>query len=140
MHKNPGRFHEDEFVAAINGKRAGDLSHNLKHMLKEIFGIFDPNEILKCELVEHYQKPDFFIEYKGNRKYISLKSGKADEIAQIGLKSFVLYLRECGISKRSQQTILLYHFGDGTNDGSGKSRLDYNELRLLLKERLKELN
>ena len=64
-----------------------------------IFGIFDPNEILKCELVEHYQKPDFFIEYKGSRKYISLKSGKADEIAQEGIKSFVLYLRKCGISK-----------------------------------------
>ena len=60
-----------------------------------------------------------FIEYKGNRKYISLKSGKADEIAQEGIKNFVLYLRKCGLSKRSQKTILLYHFGDGTNDGSG---------------------
>lgn len=140
MHKNPGRFREDEFVSAINGKKAGELSHNLKHMLREIFGIFDPNEILTCKLVEHYQKPDFFIEYKGVRKYISLKSGKADEIAQEGLKSFVLYLRKSGLSKKSQQTILLYHFGDGTNDGSGKYRLDYNELRLLLKERIKDLN
>ena len=140
MHKNIGRFHEDEFVNAINGKKAGDLSHNLKHTLKEIFGIFDPNEILKCELVDHYQKPDFFIEYKGIRKYISLKSGRADEIAQEDLKSFILYLRKCGLSIRSQNTILLYHFGDGTNDGSGKSRMDYNGLRLLLKDRIKELN
>ena len=45
MHKNIGRLKEDEFVFAINGKRAEDLSHNFKHILREIFGLFDGKEI-----------------------------------------------------------------------------------------------
>lgn len=140
MHKNIGRLREDEFVLAINGKKAGELSHNLKHLIREMFGLFDPEEVLKCELVDHYQKPDFFIEYKGERKYVSLKTGKAEGVGQERLKAFIMYLRENGLSNRGQQTILLYHFGDGTNDGSGKERLDYNELRIKLKGRLRELN
>ena len=63
MHKNIGRLKEDEFVFAINGKRAEDLSHNFKHILREMFGLFDGKEIIKCGLVEKLQKPDFYIEY-----------------------------------------------------------------------------
>ena len=140
MHKNIGRLREDEFVFAMNGKKAGELSHNLKHLIKEMFGLFDPEEIVTCGLVDHFQKPDFFIEFKGKRKYVSLKSGRSEGIAEDGLKSFIHYLAENGLSERGQETILLYHFGDGTTDGSGTARLDYNELRYSLKDRIPDLN
>lgn len=140
MHKNIGRLKEDEFVAAINGKRAEDLSHNLKHILREIFGLFDGNEIIKCGLVDKLQKPDFYIEYKGNKKYISLKTGRAETVPQEGLKQFLAYLRSWNLSVESQKTFLYYHFGDGTMDGSGKERMAYFDLIKILAPRIEALN
>lgn len=140
MHKNIGRLKEDEFVFAINGKRADELSHNLKHLLREIYGPFDGKEIIKCGLVEKLQKPDFYIEYKGIRKYISLKTGRAETIAEEGLKLFLEYLRSWNFSVESQKTFLLYHFGDGTMDGSGQQRLEYFDLIKWLGPRIARMN
>ena len=140
MHKNIGRLKEDEFVVAIDGKRAKDLSHNLKHILREIFGLFDGDEVLKCGLVDKLQKPDFFIEYKGVRKYISLKTGRAETINEEGLKQFLEYLRSWNLSVESQKTFLYYHFGDGTMDGSGEQRMEYFELIAKLNTKIVALN
>ena len=140
MHKNIGRLKEDEFVLAINGKRADQLSHNLKHALREMFGLFDGQEILKAGLVDKYQKPDFYIEYKGIRKYVSLKTGRAETVSEEGLKQFLEYLRSWHLSIESQKTFLYYHFGDGTMDGSGEKRMEYFDLIKLLSEKIAKMN
>jgi len=140
MHKNIGRLKEDEFVFAINGKRAEDLSHNFKHILREIFGPFDGKEIIKSGLVEKLQKPDFYIEYKGIRKYISLKTGRAQTVAEEKLKQFLAFLRDWHLSEESQKTFLYYHFGDGTMDGSGEKRMDYFVLVQKLAKRIAKMN
>ena len=140
MHKNIGRLKEDEFVFAINGKRAEDLSHNFKHILREMFGLFDGKEIIKCGLVEKLQKPDFYIEYKGIRKYVSLKTGRAQIVGEGDLKAFLDYLRSWHLSTDSQRTFLYYHFGDGTMDGSGEKRMEYFELIAKLNQRIVRLN
>ncbi len=140
MHKNIGRLKEDEFVFALNNKRAGDLSHNLKHVLREMFGLFSEDEIVKCGLVDKFQKPDFYIEFHGIRKYVSLKSGRANVVAQEGLKQFLEYLRNWNLSVEGQKTLLLYHFGDGTMDGSGKKRLEYMDIMRILRSKIKSLN
>ena len=49
-------------------------------------------------------------------------------------------MREKGISKQTIITILLFHFGDGTIDGTGEKRLGYHEISLLLTERIKKAN
>ena len=140
MHKNIGRLKEDEFVFALNNRKAGDLSHNLKHILREMFGLFEPDDIVKCGLVDHYQKPDFYIEFRGQKKYISLKTGTARIVAQEGLKQFLGFLREWNLSKEGQKTFLYYHFGDGTLDGSGETRIDYLKLMNDLTDKVKLLN
>ena len=140
MHKNIGRLKEDEFVFALNNKKAGDLSHNLKHILREMFGLFKENDIVKCGLVEHYQKPDFYIEFKGQTKYVSLKTGRATTVGEEGLKQFLSFLRELHLSLEGQRTFLYYHFGDGTLDGSGEKRMDYLELMRKLGPRIAKLN
>ncbi|MCR5693238.1 MAG: hypothetical protein K6G74_04685 [Bacilli bacterium] len=140
MHKNIGRLKEDEFVYALNNKKAGELSHNMKHILREMFGFFEESDIVKCGLVEHYQKPDFYIEFKGQKKYVSLKSGSSTVVAEEGIKQFLAYLREWNLSVDGQKTLLYYHFGDGTMDGSGEKRMDYRELIHKLAPRIVELN
>ncbi|MBR6055582.1 MAG: hypothetical protein IKP56_00080 [Bacilli bacterium] len=140
MHKNIGRLKEDEFVYALNNKKAGELSHNMKHILREMFGFFEETDIVKCGLVDHYQKPDFYIEFKGQRKYVSLKSGSSTVIAQEGIKQFLAFLREWHLSINGQKTLLYYHFGDGTMDGSGEKRMDYRQLIHKLGPKIVELN
>jgi len=140
MHKNIGRLKEDEFVKAIDGKKAKDLSHNLKHNLREMFGLFDGEEVLKSGLVDKLQKPDFYIEYKGIRKYVSLKTGRAETVAEEYLKLFLQYLRSWHLSEESQKTFLYYHFGDGTMDGSGEKRMEYFELIAKLAPRIAKMN
>ena len=140
MHKNIGRLKEDEFVLALNNKRADELSHNLKHMLREMFGLFDGSLIVTAGLVEHYQKPDFYVELNGVKKYVSLKTGRSIIIGEEKLKNFMLFLRKYDVSRRTQQTFLYNHFCDGTMDGSGEKRLDYNAMRLKLKSRIIDLN
>ena len=140
MHENNGFVNEKEFVFRLDGKRVGDLSNNLKYMIREIFGVYDDEEIVHSGLIDNYQKPDIFIEFRGLKKYISLKSGNAVNVAEEKVDLFIKYLRSKGISKESLKTILYYHFGDKTLNGTGEKRLEYHELFYLLYDRIKKLN
>ena len=140
MPTNKGIFKGKEIAQYLNNKKVKDLSNNLKNMLEALYGPLDENEYIYCEKIEDFIKPDIVIEYKGIKKYISLKSGRAESIHQEFIKNFILFLRSLGISKKTQQTILLYQYGDGTMDGSGKRRMKYHEMRTWLDERIKEAN
>ena len=140
MPTNFGTQKELEMVMNLDGKKVGELSNNLRTFMQALFGILDNEEIVHCSKIEEFIKPDFVVTYKENKKYVSMKSGRAETIHQENIKTFILFLRSLGISKRTQQTILLYQYGDGTLDGSGKERMDYNKLRLVLEERIQEAN
>ena len=140
MHINPGYFKEKEMVTKLNNKKYKDLSNNLKHMITEMFGVVEEDEIIECSYHNGYQKPDIKIKCKGVEVFVSIKSGKATEVHEESVKDFILFLKSEGISKESLKTILFYIYGDGTYDGSGAYRYDYNELRLRLKTRIKLLN
>lgn len=140
MHLNTGRSFEEDFVRMIDGHTHKDFNINIKHTLKEMFGYYEEDEVFHAGIVPGYQKPDIYIEYKGDRKYISLKTGSAEVINEEDLKKFINYLREWGISKRTIKTFLYYHFGDGTLDGSGAKRYNWLEYRLKLSEDIKLMN
>ena len=140
MPTNNGKQKELEMIVHLHNKRVNELSNNLRNLLTALYGVLDDNEIVKCELVEGFIKPDFVITYKGIQKYVSMKSGRAECIHEEYIKTFVLFLRSLGISTRTQQTILLYHYGDGTLDGSNDRRIEYNKLRLMLDTRIQEAN
>jgi hypothetical protein len=140
MHQNPGFVNEKEFIFRLNGHKVGDLSNNLKYIVKEVYGFYKDDEVVYAGLVDNYQKPDIYIEFRGIRKYISLKSGNASTVAEENIKLFIQHLRKCNVSTRSLKTILYYHFGDGTLNGTGKNRMDYNVLRVKLNVAIRELN
>ncbi|MCQ2800969.1 MAG: hypothetical protein MJ216_03345, partial [Bacilli bacterium] len=56
------------------------------------------------------------------------------------IKSFTIALRRYGISEETIETIRLYHYGDGTTDGSGSVRLDQESTFKWLKDRIKKAN
>ena len=140
MPTNLGNLKELEVVQSIDNKKVKELSNNMRNLVMALYGVLDGNEIVRCQKIEDYIKPDFVIIYKNQKKYVSMKSGRAETIHQEYVKNFILFLRSLGISTRTQQTILLYQYGDGSLDGTGKNRMDYNKLRLVLDERIKEAN
>ena len=140
MSTNKGFFKEEEMALRLNQKRVGDLNRNIVSFLELLFGPLEQDKMFQCVTTEGSVKPDVVLTYDGRKRYVSLKSGRSESVHQQIVKDFVLYLRSLGISKRTQQTILLYHYGDGTMDGSAKERFPYEKLRMLLAERIAEAN
>ncbi|HOF53677.1 MAG TPA: hypothetical protein PLH17_02915 [Bacilli bacterium] len=140
MHKNVGFYKEEEIVLMLNEKKVCQLSNNAKYIIREIFEHPDEEAVVYAKRLDEFIKPDFYIRIGKNTHYISMKSGSSNTLHQEYVKEFCIYLRERGISNRTLQTILLYQFGDGTLDGTGKERFPYEKLRFLLADRLKEAN
>ena len=128
MHKNIGFFKEEEMVLLLNGKTYDELSNNGKHLIREMFGHVEGNALIQAELVGDYMKPDFSVTCGEETHYVSMKSGGSDIVHQEYIKNFVMYLRDQGIPNRVLRTLLYYHYGDGTIDGSGAERMPYQEI------------
>jgi len=128
MSTSEGFRREDEMVHYLNDKKVKELNSNLKKMLEALFGVIDEEEIVKCEIVLGFAKPDLKITYQGIDKYVSMKTGNASTIHTDDIKKFTDYLLGLGFPKEAIDVILLFHYGDGTTDGSGLVRHDFNYL------------
>lgn len=140
MSANDGLYHEDAMVAHLHNKHYRDLSNNLRNLVRALYRDVQEDDLILCQKTEGYIKPDFYLECQGQRKYVSMKSGSATCLHEEYVDAFVAFLDSLGISKETQETILLYHFGDGTTDGSAPERIEYTTLRVMLNERIKRAN
>ena len=140
MPTNDGFYKEDVLIAHLHHQTFGKLPNNLKNLVRPLFGLVEDNDLILCSKVEGYIKPDFCIECQGKRKYVSMKTGSANILHQEDVGTFTTFLRQIGISQETVETILLYQYGDGTLDGSAAERIEYNELRVMLKDRIKRAN
>jgi hypothetical protein len=137
---NAGVKNEDEFVYFLNEKKGSELSVNLKNMMERLFGIVDPDKTFYCQKTENYIKPDILITHDNKEVGVSLKYGRSQVVHEEQIKTFILYLRKEGISSRTQQTLLLFQYGDGTNDGTGERRYSSDQVRIMLANRIREAN
>ena len=140
MPTNKGLLREDEFVYFLDHKKPKYLSENLKEMLESLFGIVDPNLMVYCKKTVDYIKPDIIIKHRKIEKAVSIKSGHSQGLHCEQIKPFILFLRSLGISNRTQQTILLFLYGDGTMDGTGEKRYSQHDVCKKLAERIKAAN
>lgn len=131
---------ELEMIRDLDNKSFNNLKEWVKPIIKEMFNNAKENDVIKCVVCNRYSKPDFTIEINNQRKYISLKSGRSDSVHFEGIKSFILFLRKIGISKETQRTILRFHYGDGTLDGTGLVRFGHGDLMVKMKDALKAAN
>ena len=113
---------ENAMINALNNKRVKELNDNLKNMLERLYGCLDEDEIVKCEKMTGFYKPDFIVTYKEKRKYVSMKTGNAVTVHEEQLSTFISFLHKNGYSRQSLDTIKLYQYGDGTTDGTGEKR------------------
>lgn len=138
---NDGNLKEQEVIYELNNKKICDLSNNMRNLIRSLFGVLDDNYLIKCYKVDDCNKTDFVIEYDNKKRFVSMKSGKAVVVHNEILQNFIAYLKEMGISQRTLDTICLFHYGDGTIDGSGNgNRQSYNDVISGLSDRIKEAN
>ena len=140
MHQNNGMYQEEEMVILLNEKNYSDLSHNGQAFVREMFGHISSQQFFCAGKVEGWQKPDFYVESDGRRFYVSMKTGKANVVHSEYVDHFVELLTKIGVSKFTTDTILLYHYGDRTTDGSGKERIPYTQLMVELEDRIAKAN
>ena len=137
---NLGNQKEAQMIYALNNRKVGELSNNLKHFITTLFCFVNDNDVIKAYKVDDANKTDFVIEINGQEENISLKTGGAEVVHNEILDNFVDYLRSEGISEETIETIKLFHYGDGSTDGTGTRRLGYLDVVSSLKERIKKAN
>lgn len=141
MLTNSGIENEIDLVEYLSNAPYGGLCNNMRYLVDFLFGPQDDEEkIIKCTKTDLSMKPDFFLEIDNVKKYVSVKSGMAKLVHEEQIKEFVLFLRSIGVSKETQKTILYYHYGDGTLDGTGTKRYSFEDLTKILAQRIKAAN
>ena len=141
MPVNEGNLKEQEVIYDLNNRFVKDISNNMRNLMKSLFGVLDNDYPIKCYKVDDLYKTDFVIEYDNRKRNVSMKSGKAVIVHNEILSNFINYLKDNGVSQRTLDTICLFHYGDGTTDGSGKNgRQSYDQVNESLKERILEAN
>lgn len=135
-----GYKNEYLIVDALNNKTYGQVSKYWKENLTKMFGPLKYKDIIKCEKCDRYLKEDILITVRDVTKHVSIKIGTHITMHNESLESFVDFLGSLGISKRALNTLKLYHFGDGTLDGTGKTRLDVKGVKEKYAWRIKRFN
>lgn len=138
--QNRGQFKEDQMLVFLNNKKFKELSPNLHNMVEALFGVVDPDEMVYCEHGIERTKPDIVITIGQRKKYVSMKTGSAKAIHSEQIDSFITFLKSIGVSQETIETVLLYHYGDGTTNGTGKERRPTEQLACWLGKRLEEAN
>lgn len=136
MSTNEGLLREEEMAFELNNKTISELTNNSKNLIKNLFGVLDENSLVECYRLDDSSKTDLVISYNGQKHYVSMKSGAAVIVHNEILDNFINYLRSEGISERTIKTIRLFHYGDGTEDGTGMNRQSYQDIVYQLKDEI----
>lgn len=123
MSINYGFSNEVEIKQALDGHKFSELNPNLQKFITEAFAPSEAEkqtEIIHAQRMgESHDKPDLVVKYLGKTVNVSIKIGKGNSVHQEPVRGFVKYLRE-ELKATPQQigALLLFHWGDGTLDGS----------------------
>ena len=137
---NEGFLNEDRLMYCIDGKKFDQLNGNLQHFISLILPYLDKEKPIKCCKAEPYTKPDICI-YQGNQRvFVSVKHGTTEILHDEKINPFINFLREQGIDEDIINGYLLYHYGDGTTDGTGETRLAAFDARVKYDAEVRKVN
>ena len=131
---------EEKLCESINNKTYYDLNKNLQYLVFYLFRHLNKEIKFNCFCTKNFNKPDICISQQRDLKYISVKSGQCEGVHNEDLRTFIEFLKENKISDESIETYLLYHYGDGTTDGTGERRMNTIEVRFTYDDRIKKMN
>jgi len=109
---NKGILFEEHFASFFNNRQYDQIFTKWKRHLKRMFPSIKNSDTVYCRRYQDaFTKPDLILEACGERKLLSLKSGKNPSVHQEYFKSFFEFLTSIGVSWETRATLSLYHFG-----------------------------
>lgn len=128
--KDPKNYRPQDYEVkeALDGKRFDALTPALQNYVGSLFPRVRQDDVVACELCDKYEKPDVRIVVGDEARFVSLKSGRSKSIHYEPVENFILFLRELGVSVKTQKVLLLFHYGDGTLTGKGETRMETSEV------------
>lgn len=137
---NQGFNIEKDFVFNLNKKKYYELTPFLKDIIRRMFPFVSDEDVFYSRLLERSQKPDIYIKCRDQVKYISIKSGRTNSIHFEKITELTSFLSSRNISNETIETLLLFHYGDGTTNGTGERRLLFEDLFPILSKRIQIAN
>lgn len=140
MNTTIGIENEEKLCESINNKTFYELNMNLQYFMFYLFPHIDKEKKLKCFQTENFIKPDICISQEKDLKFVSVKYGQSETLHNEDIRTFIQFLKDCHISDYTIETYLLYHYGDGTIDGTGQRRMQSIEIRYMYDDRIRKMN
>ena len=137
---NNGIQNELEIIDCLNGKKYNELTTFWQSRMKQLYFDIKEEDTIECYKNAKNQKADIVIKVDDKKWYISIKSGFFVSVHMESITSFTGFLRAIGIEEEHIKTLKLYHYGDGTTDGTGSEHKPVDILKEELKDRIKALN
>lgn len=120
-----GFANETEIVTYLNTIKFFDnLNTNFKSFLSFLFDTPLDGMIVSAFKPTGQVKPDIAITINGITKYISVKKGSGNSVHQEQLALFVSFLSCSSISAQTITYLREFHYGDGSTDGNGGTRIN----------------
>ncbi|TDW16115.1 hypothetical protein EDD63_12813 [Breznakia blatticola] len=135
-----GIENEKEFVRAFHKKKVKHLPILLYDLVETLYDDIHADDIVCAYHIKEKMKPDFYIEIRGIKKYISVKMGFKTSVHTENVYEFIRFLRSIGVSYSATEAYLHYHFADGTTNGKGDVRLSGEEYKTLYQHEIDEIN
>ena len=138
---NQGQRNEFNIANSYHDKTFSNLNDFQKGIIRSMYPNIDEASCIQCFVsTNKIGKPDIYFVVNGEYKFWSIKSGITDSVHFESIKSFILFLRSLGVSVKTQKILLLFHYGDGTLDGTGNQRMLYDELVLKNRDNINYAN
>ena len=140
MYNNFGIENETLIAKAFHAHAFKELNENLQRMAQKLFPEIEEEDVFQCRLTDNFIKPDIVLSCRGRDCYISIKTDHAKFMHTETIDSFVAYLQSLGVSEETIKTLRLFQFGDGTLDGTGERRMNYEEVYRWLDKEIAKAN
>lgn len=136
-----GLKNETNIINYINKyKYINLMNDNMRSFLCAIFKFDITKYSVKAEKYISHCKPDIVITVNNISKYISVKYGDDNSIHHEHIYSFLNFLKENGVKDNVINNLKLFHFNDGTLNGSGNQRKSAKSFLLNNTENIQKIN
>ena len=108
-----GLDNETKIITYLNEKKFSELNDKWKAVIIRMFPFVKENDLIHAKHFPDYTaKPDMTIQIRHSFVHVSIKTGKNPSVHQESFYSFERFLDKLKVSKRTQEIIRFFHFGD----------------------------
>ncbi len=141
FNKNINGFeNEREIAADLHDKFIYELNPLYRWFIEDLYPEVQGDEKIKCWVDETRKKYDIVISICQMNCYVSIKKGVKNSVHMEGISSFIHFLIENHVKREVVIEYLKYHYGDGTTNGTGITRMSAAEYKQKYQHQIDMIN